>query len=114
VSIKNLFVGLLLTLIALSSSAANRAEIAWKKVEQGALLVDVRTPPEFEAQHLQSAVNYPLNTINTAFNNISKNRDIVVYCRSGNRSGQAERYLKQIGFTNVHNGGGIDEMLQAK
>ncbi|MDB1125398.1 rhodanese-like domain-containing protein [Vibrio algarum] len=105
---------LFLTFIAFSSFAENRADLAWQKVEQGALLVDVRTPQEFETQHLESALNFPLNTVNVAFNNIDKDRDIVVYCRSGNRSGQAERYLKQIGFTNVHNGGGMEELIAAK
>lgn len=78
------------------------------------MLVDVRTPQEFNQQHLQGAINFPLNTIASAFNQIDKNRSIVVYCRSGNRSGQALRYLKQVGFTQVHNGGGLQELIAAK
>lgn len=103
-----------LSLMTFASFAASRADIAWQKIDQGALLVDVRTPQEFDAQHLNNSVNFPLNTVNVSFNDIAKDREIVLYCRSGNRSGQAERYLKQVGFTNVHNGGGIQELLQVK
>jgi len=108
------FVLILLSFCAFSTLASERAETAWKLIDQGALLVDVRTPAEFNQQHLDNAVNYPLNTVATAFNHIDKNRSIVVYCRSGNRSGQALRYLKQVGFTQVHNGGGLQELLAAK
>ncbi|WED29932.1 rhodanese-like domain-containing protein [Vibrio sp. DW001] len=107
-------VALALAFIAFSSFAENRAELAWQKIEQGALIVDVRTPQEFDTQHIESAVNFPLETVNVAFNNVDKDQQIVVYCRSGNRSGQAERFLKKNGFTNVHNGGGLNEMLASK
>ncbi len=93
---------------------ASRAESGWQKIKQGALLVDVRTAQEFEAQHLENAINIPLHTIGTAFQHINKEKEIVVYCRSGNRSGQAEHYLKQVGFKHVHNAGGLQEMLAVK
>lgn len=105
---------LLLSFVAVSSFAASRAQVAWDKIAQGALLVDVRTPQEFHQQHLPNAINYPLNTVPSEFANIDKNREIVVYCRSGNRSGQAQRYLQKVGFTRVHNGGGIQELLSSK
>ncbi len=104
----------LLFFISVGSFAANRAETGWQKIEQGALLVDVRTPQEFTTRHLKGAINIPLSIVNTAFQGIDKERDIVVYCRSGNRSGQAERYLRQAGFKNVHNAGGLQEMLAVK
>lgn len=112
--IQKILISLFLAFIAFSSVAETRANLAWQKIEEGALLVDVRTPQEFQTQHLESAINFPLNSINVAFNDIDKDREIVVYCRSGNRSGQAERYLKQMGFTHVHNGGGIQELISAK
>ncbi|NOI65203.1 MULTISPECIES: rhodanese-like domain-containing protein [unclassified Vibrio] len=105
---------IVLSLCAFFAQASERAEQAWQLIDQGALLVDVRTPQEFADGHLDNAINYPLNTVTTAFNNVDKNRLIVVYCRSGNRSGQALRYLKQVGYTRVFNGGGLQELLKAK
>ncbi|WP_413283153.1 rhodanese-like domain-containing protein [Vibrio sp. MA40-2] len=107
-----LFVSLLL--ITFSSLASHRADTGWHKIEQGAMLVDVRTAAEFNQQHLENAINYPLNSINIAFNEIDKDQAIVVYCRSGNRSGQAKKILTSLGFKNVHNAGGLSELLQAK
>lgn len=104
----------LLSFIVFSANASERAVEAWKLIEQGALLVDVRTPQEFSAGHLDNAINFPLNTVPTAFNNIEKSRHIVIYCRSGNRSGQATRYLQQQGFTHIHNGGGLQELISVK
>ncbi|WP_375748264.1 rhodanese-like domain-containing protein [Vibrio sp. HN007] len=100
-------------LFSVSSVASERAEIAWEKIKGGALLVDVRTPGEYNAKHLMNSVNLPLNTVGHAFKDIDKDKNIVVYCRSGNRSGQAKAYLEQIGFTNIHNGGGLEELIQS-
>jgi rhodanese-related sulfurtransferase len=70
-------------------------------------IVDVRTPEEYRAGHIPSAVNIPLSTIEE--NPPTENKDalIIVYCRTGNRSGQAERILESQGYTDVHNFGGI-------
>ncbi|WP_300177119.1 rhodanese-like domain-containing protein [uncultured Aliivibrio sp.] len=102
---------LLLAMASFTSWASERGDKAWDLIEQGALLIDVRTPGEFNQGHLKDAANLPLNTVDTAFANIDKDTPIVVYCRSGNRSGKAMSYLQQEGFTQVHNGGGLDEML---
>lgn len=97
-----------------ASMASERADSAWQFIQGGALLVDVRTPQEFNVRHLDAAVNYPLNTIHSSFAHIDKDQLIVLYCRSGNRSGQAEAHLRGAGFTNLHNAGGLNEMLAAK
>ncbi|WP_394247193.1 rhodanese-like domain-containing protein [Vibrio profundi] len=90
---------------------SERAEIGWQWIEQGALIVDVRTPQEFADAHLDNAFSYPLSELDTHFANIDKNRPIILYCRSGNRSGKAFQYLTSKGFTNLHNAGGLNEML---
>jgi phage shock protein E len=112
-TLKNLAL-LLLTVFSFSAYSSERADIAWQKIEAGALLVDVRTPAEFNEKHLAGAVNYPLSTVHTAFSSINKGQPIVVYCRSGNRSGQAQQFLIQSGYSNVHNGGGLNELLAAQ
>lgn len=104
---------LIFIFFSVNSLASERADVAWSKIEDGALLVDVRTPGEYNVKHLKNSVNLPLNTVGYAFKDIDKNSNIVVYCRSGNRSGQAKAYLEKAGFTNVHNGGGLEELIAA-
>ncbi len=109
-----LILGGAMALPATSAIASERADTAWQLVESGALLVDVRTPAEFAQGHLDNAINIPLDTVETGFNDIAKDRSIVVYCRSGNRSGIAMQSLVKQGFINIHNGGGLSEMQQAQ
>ena len=70
-------------------------------------LVDVRTPEEYGSGYIPTAVNIPLSTI--AENPPAEDKDalIILYCRSGNRSGQAQSILRELGYTNVRNFGGI-------
>lgn len=74
-------------------------------IKEGAFLADVRNPSEFAEGNVQGSTNIPLDQI-AANLDIFKGKDnIVVFCRSGNRSGQAKSILEQNGFTNVTNGG---------
>ena len=74
-------------------------------IEQGAFLVDVREPDEFAGGTAKGAVNIPLGSVATQLTKFKGKENIVVFCRSGNRSGQAKTILEQNGFTNVLNGG---------
>lgn len=74
-------------------------------VTKGAFLVDVRTPAEFAGGSVKGAVNIPLDKIPTQLQAFKNKTNIVVFCRSGNRSGQAKAILNQNNFTNVINGG---------
>ena len=109
-----------LSFTSLNALASERAEQGWQLIEQGALIVDVRTPQEFQIEHLDNALNYPLSEIAEIaeiaehFANVDKSKSIVVYCRSGARSGRAHDYLISQGFTNVHNAGGLEEVQQAR
>jgi len=72
------------------------------------LLLDVRTPEEFSAGHIPESVNIPYDTLPGALpGNTAKDQLIIVYCRSGNRSGIAARALKKAGYTNIQDFGGI-------
>lgn len=75
------------------------------EVDQGAFLVDVRTPAEFASGSAKGAVNIPLNSLSQNLSKLKGKKKIIVFCRSGNRSGQAKRILEQNGFENVINGG---------
>lgn len=78
------------------------------RATQGAVLLDVRTPSEYEEGHIPGSFNLPLQRIDRA-PGILENPDapLFVYCRSGNRSRQATAFLQQMGYRNVTNIGGI-------
>ena len=69
------------------------------------LLLDVRTPGEYALQHVPGSVLIPLNQLPSRLEEIDdyKNRDVLVLCRSGNRSRAASQILVDAGFTNVYN-----------
>lgn len=72
------------------------------------LLLDVRTGPEFGQSHIPGAINIPYDTLPTTLpEGTAKDKTIIVYCRSGNRSGTARRILNKAGYTAVHDFGGI-------
>lgn len=70
-----------------------------------AFLVDVRTPQEYADGHVKGSVNIPLNQVANQLRKFKNHKNIVVFCRSGNRSEQAKQILNNHGFTNVVNGG---------
>ncbi len=74
---------------------------AQQLVRDGALLLDVRTPEEFAADHIDGALNIPLAELESQLDRLDRERPIVVYCRSGNRSGQARQLLCDRGYS-VH------------
>lgn len=81
-------------------------------VENGAFLVDVRTPAEFKQGTAKGAVNIPLDSIEHQLSKFRGKNHIVVFCRSGNRSEQAKKKLEKNGFENVVNGGTWNQVSQ--
>lgn len=75
-------------------------------------LVDVRTPQEFASGSVKNAVNIPLDQIINKISMLKNQTNIVVFCRSGNRSNMAKNILKQNGITNVTNGGSLQNVLK--
>jgi phage shock protein E len=74
-------------------------------IKEGAFLVDVRTPGEFAGGHVKGSVNIPLDTVTSQLSKFKNKKNIIVFCQSGGRSGQAKTILEQNGFVNVTNGG---------
>lgn len=74
-------------------------------IEEGAYLVDVRSPGEFADGHVKGSVNIPLDRIVSQLGNFKNKKNIIVFCRSGNRSSMAKSLLEQNGIKNVVNGG---------
>ncbi|NRA71280.1 MAG: rhodanese-like domain-containing protein [Gammaproteobacteria bacterium] len=93
-----------------------REQIGWNMIAQGALIIDARTAKEYADGHVKGAINIPFDIAVTQFNamEIRKDRNVVLYCRSGNRSGKAFQSLKAAGYINLHNAGGFSGMIKAK
>ncbi len=114
------FLGLfaLLTLLGFSTGCnqSDTTAQAWELIDQGALLVDVRNPDEFSSGHLPGAKLIPVNQVAARISEFGedKSRPIVVYCKSGKRSGKAEETLRAHGYLNVVNGGGYSSMMSAR
>ena len=75
----------------------------------GAVLVDVRSQGEFESGHIDGAVSLPLDRIHLGITRSvpDKTTPLVLYCRSGARSGRARTILSEMGYSKVTNGGSI-------
>ncbi|MCK5851141.1 MAG: rhodanese-like domain-containing protein [Kiritimatiellae bacterium] len=69
------------------------------------ILIDVRTPHEFQGGHVKGAKNIPVNAITKDITQVASDKAqmILLYCHSGARSGMARRMLKQHGYTQVLN-----------
>lgn len=85
-----------------------------EKIKQGALLVDVRTPDEFNAGHVENAINIPHDQVEKRLAEFGtdKNREIVLYCKSGRRAGIADTELQKLGFKNAYSAGGYRDWVQ--
>jgi rhodanese-related sulfurtransferase len=75
------------------------------KQKNGAIVIDVRSPQEYEEGHINGAILIPEYTINYKIQEKLNNKDveIVVYCSSGIRSKKAQRKLLKMGYKNVYN-----------
>lgn len=97
----------LLAVVA-SGCATVSGEDARALVQGGALLLDVRSPEEFAAGHLDGAVNIPVDALEARLDEVGpKERAVVVYCRSGVRSRRARALLLERGWVKVENLGGM-------
>lgn len=99
-----------LAAVAVLSLRANRASTpaAKLKIEQGALVVDVRTPAEYASGHFAGARNIPLAELPARIAEVGDPRKpVVVYCASGMRSARAANILLSRGFADVTNAGGL-------
>lgn len=74
----------------------------------GVYLLDVREPDEYAAGHIPGITLIPMGEVASRLAELPRDKEIIVTCRTGNRSGQVADLLRQQGFTNVHNmSGGI-------
>ncbi len=83
--------------------------------DQNVTLLDVRTIPEYKEGHLRDATLIPVHALadNLGMLKQDKNKKIIVYCRTGNRSVAASRILEENGFTPLNVKGGIIALTNA-
>ncbi len=83
-----------------------------KAVANGAELIDVRTPEEFDAGHLRGAENIDLSApdFDQRIGALDKAASYVIYCASGNRAGTAIQVMSDHGFGDLINGGGFEDL----
>ncbi len=73
------------------------------------IYIDVRTKMEYEMGHINNAINHDiLDIMQGILPNFPKDTEITLYCESGNRSMMAKSMLEQYGFTNIIDGGSIN------
>jgi len=80
-------------------------------IREGGQLIDVRSPVEFSQGALEGAVNMPISSFQHLKGSIDSSKPVVLYCRTGARSGMVKNYLEQLGFDQVHNIGGIQQFM---
>lgn len=81
-----------------------------KRLENGARLLDVRTTEEHSSGALPCSVNIPLHILPLlADEHLETHEEIFIYCRSGGRAVMAEKILKNMGYQNIFNMGGIHQ-----
>ena len=72
------------------------------------VILDVRTPSEYEDEHIKDAINIPVDELEERLGELDPGDELLVYCRTGNRSTRAVRLLEENGFTKVlHMDGGV-------
>jgi rhodanese-related sulfurtransferase len=92
-------------------------QAAYEKLQkEEPLLIDVRTPEEYNEGHIEGSLLIPLDTLEANLPKLanSKDRPLIVYCRSGARSAIASRLLADQGFKPLNVSGGINEWSAAK
>jgi len=85
-------------------------EFIKQKLETGAVLLDVRSIAEFNGGRLKEAQNVPMEHMEMFADVQNKDKELLLYCRSGSRSQMATNYLNSLGFT-AQNIGGINQFI---
>jgi phage shock protein E len=82
--------------------------------EAYSILIDVRSKEEWNKGYIEGAQHIPLKNLSTKINEHTRdyNEEILLYCRSGNRSGKAKKILEEMGYVNTRNVGGIENVSQ--
>lgn len=81
-----------------------------KKIEQGAIILDVRTPGEYQTGHIKGSINIPLSRLHADKLSLDKDETYITVCSHGLRSVRAMNLLKEKGYRKVFNGGALADL----
>lgn len=106
----------LMTPVIAGGGDPEAARQAWPMINNGALLVDVRSEEEFAEAHLDGAINISWDKTDALVAAIGsdKQRQVVFYCRSGHRAGKSIKELESRGYTNIFNATGLEALKETK
>lgn len=115
ITVPLLSIAMLLGLAACSSTPGSGGNASTIEVGDETILIDVRTAEEYAAGHLDGALLLDFNggELAAALPDLDPGAEYLVYCRSGNRSGQAIALMEQTGFTNLTNLGSLEQAAGA-
>lgn len=103
-------------LLSLAACSATPSTVGGGNVEVGdeTILIDVRTAEEYATGHLEGArlLDFTGGDLADAIPSLDPEAEYLVYCRSGNRAGQAIALMEQAGFTNLTNLGSVENAAQ--
>lgn len=91
-------------------------EFKKRVAEVPGVIIDVRTRGEYDQGHLKKTdhqFDFLTGEFHEKVEDLDKNETYYLYCRTGNRSGQAARIMKEMGYENVYNIGGFEELAGA-
>ena len=105
---------ILATTLLLSMAACSSEDSSAVEVNDETFILDVRTPAEYNVGHLDGAqlLDFNAGEVTSAIPTLDPDAEYLVYCRSGNRAGQAIALMEQAGFTNVTNLGSLEQAAQ--
>ena len=72
---------------------------AHSAVDRGAVIIDVRTTKEYAQKHVSGALNIPVEEISKSVVRVPRDKELIIYCASGNRSAHATAILREKGWT---------------
>lgn len=98
---------------SLKNLFGSKQKTDWKTlVKNGAQIIDVRTPAEYQGGHIKGSVNIPLQSLAANKSKIKKDKPVITCCALGMRSASAKSILAASGYTEVYNGGGWSSLKQ--
>lgn len=101
---------------AAGDAESSTAEVATQQPAESSetILLDVRSQAEWDEGHHSASVHIPHTEVAQRIGEVTEDKQakIVVYCAAGRRAGIAKTALEELGFTNVENGGGYDEIKE--
>ena len=101
-----------LSFLCCGQTGGRGKNVNWKEMlrKENTIIVDVRTPDEFVAGRIEKSINIPLSVLPDSVEYLRTFDNIILVCRSGNRSGKAKVLLEKNGLKNVYNGGGWESL----